>query len=496
MPKDGTTTTKGGSLDFDATVIDAGPGVTWSVIGGTAYGTIDADGVYTAPNTVPDDSPIIRATSTDDPRGTITQSIRVVVGTQLEPQANAALPVGASGASAGTLSGGQRSTALYGSTVYYVWSENLSGLERVYLSVSRDRGQTFSPPSQLSPTTTTHPHRYPSVAVDAAGRAVVVWVGSPDGVQWEVYARGVGLNASGSVVLGPSQFVALMGAVGDPLVALAVAPQGTACFAWVAQGASDTAIFLALGELTDSGTFTISSPVQASGPTALHPIRPAVAVNDRGSIVVAWSDTRDDPSEGSNDVWWRRARMSGGAIELVASETRVNAVVAGPQALASVAVGSSGMAVVAWSDGRTATLRRHVYFASSSAEGLGVTDNVLVIDDAGLGSEQNFPSVALGADGEVTVAFADNRKCIEISGSPSTCPIADDGTGQTDIYVARRLAGQTTFSQNVRVNDDSMLLGVQQHGRPSVAVDDVGRAMVLWTDDREGSSKPFTARVE
>jgi hypothetical protein len=46
------------------------------------------------------------------------------------------------------------------------------------------------------------------------------------------------------------------------------------------------------------------------------------------------------------------------------------------------------------------------------------------------------------------------------------------------------------------LNDDHGLQSLSQHGRPSVAVDDVGRAYAIWTDDRNGSSQAFMARAE
>jgi hypothetical protein len=94
---------------------------------------------------------------------------------------------------------------------------------------------------------------------------------------------------------------------------------------------------------------------------------------------------------------------------------------------------------------------------------------------------------------ELTVAFADNRGC-------PTCgfdPFDPRGTGATDVYLVRSVDGGATFGASLPVNDDQ-LLPFALHGRASVAVDDVGRAYVLWTDARNGSSQAqaFMARVE
>lgn len=486
---------KNASISLSATVVDAAPGVTWSVEGGDPYGTITQDGIYTAPPMVPDRPAIIRATSTDDARGTATSTIRVIVGDDLERRPNTPVPAG--GGLASTFSGGQRSVAVSGSVVYFAWGEDQSGLERVYLSVSRDRGQTLGAPVLISPLDMGD-YRHPAVATDQSGGAVVLWVGTADGVEFTAYARTVALDAAGSVTLGPIQILADMGPVGDPVVTVDVDRQGNAYVAWTQeQGTalvSDTNVLVARGTPATGGTLTWSTPVPASADSALHQIRPAIAVNDAGDLVVAWSDTRDDLLEGSNDVWWRRASIVNGTVQFIALETRVNEDVTGEQASASVAIDGTGEAAIAWSDGRT-TERRHVYVAKSAALDLQVDANVLVVDADGIDADQNFPSVAVDPDGGITVAFADNRKCLQ--NNPTGCVISDDGTGQTDIYVVRSVDGGQSFQPvpNLKVNDDPETQ-VQQHGRPSVAVDDVGRAFLVWTDDRQGISLPYMARVE
>lgn len=487
------TVAKGTSIQLSAIVVDAAPGVTWAVEGGDTFGTVTTDGVYTAPSVVPDGPVVVRATSTADPRGTAATTVRVIVGAALERRPNA--PVQTGSALASTFSGGQRSVAVSGSLVYFVWSENQSRVERVYLSASRDRGRTLGDPVLMSPADAGS-YRYPSVGTDGSGRAVVAWVGSADGV-FAAYAGTVTLDASGSVIAGPIQRLATMGAVGDPVVALAVDRQGVAYFAWTAEqgvgGVSDTEVLLARGEPTTDGTFTLSTPVPASAVSLTHQIRPAIAVNDAGDLVVAWNDTRDDLL-GSNDVWWRRAQFANGAFEFVGEETRVNSELIGEQVSASVAVDRAGKAAIVWSDGRT-TERRHVYFARSEAADLAVTANVPVVGVA-IDADQNFPSVAIDPDGSITVAFADNRKCVEVN-PVGGCQLAQDGTGPTDIYLVRSVDGGQSFGPvpNLKVSDDPETQ-ILQHGRPSVAVDDVGRAFVLWTDDREGVSRPYMSRVD
>jgi hypothetical protein len=70
-----------------------------------------------------------------------------------------------------------------------------------------------------------------------------------------------------------------------------------------------------------------------------------------------------------------------------------------------------------------------------------------------------------------------------------------NGTGVTDIYVVRSVDGGGTFRQpDLPLNDDDQ--SQKLHGRPSLVVDDVGRAYAIWTDDRNGVSQAFMGRAE
>jgi hypothetical protein len=64
----------------------------------------------------------------------------VIVGGETDGGRSCAEP---SGSTANTFSGGQRSVAVSGSTVYMVWNGNHTGDDDVYLAVSRDRGVTI-----------------------------------------------------------------------------------------------------------------------------------------------------------------------------------------------------------------------------------------------------------------------------------------------------------------------------------------------------------------
>jgi hypothetical protein len=169
----------------------------------------------------------------------------------------------------------------------------------------------------------------------------------------------------------------------------------------------------------------------------------------------------------------------------------VNLQAADDQVSPSVAFDQDGVPYVAWSQQVGASERRKLYFARGAKSTLVVARDrdVLPTVDA----DQNFPSLTVtGTD--VTIAFADNRGCL-----PPACPfdpVNPKGTGPTDVYLVRSVDGGATFGDSLRVNDDPA--GTALHGRASLAVDNVGRAYMVWTDGRNLGlpAQAFMARVE
>lgn len=500
------TVVKGESRQLSATVVDAAPGVTWTVEGGSVYGTITPGGLYTAPSTVPEGPVVVRATSTDDPRGTATATVRVVVGQEVNRQLNQA--ISPNGAKANTFSGGQRSVAIHGSVVYLVWNDDRSGHDDVYFAVSLDRGVTFGPSVRVNEDAAlggTRPQMFPSVAVDGSGRAVIAWLDgrlySDLDPRFDVYVATATVASNGAIQVGANQRVTTAGTpdTSDPSVALAVDPTGNAYLAW-ADGSSggSTDVLLTKASRLPSGLFQTTPPVLVNQYVLLDQGRPSVAVSETGDLVVAWHSRQEVANQIEIDweVFWRRGRFDAlGAMTWTTDETRVNLQTLGDQVSPSVAIVSDGdaqlpdgTAVIAWSQ-QIGLERRKLYFAkSASADDLTVDSNVDVMQS--IDSDQNFPSVAVVGT-EITIGVADNRRC----SSCTSDPLDPTGTGVTDIYVVRSVDGGQTFPQpDLPLNDDDQSLKL--HGRPSVAVDETGRVYALWTDDRNNVSQAFMGRAE
>jgi hypothetical protein len=385
--------------------------------------------------------------------------------------------------------------AVHGSTVYWVWSDNNRGHDDVYLAVSCDRGLTFGLPILVNDDMGTAPQMAPTVAVDGGGRAVIAWI---DGRNhpltppqaYDVYLASATATDCRSVDVGLNLMAAPVGMSGDPSVALAVDWFGRMYLAWPDDdlGSKTATIRMTRGTPTMGTGIAFTMAVPVSNETMTFQSRPAIAADDGGAVVVAWNDSRS----GSQDVYWRRGRFAAdGSVQFGAPEIRVNQATDGDQVSPSIALDRNGTAYVAWGQQLGLLERRHIYLALSATPDLAISANRPVVPDS-LEADENFPSLVVDADGGITIAFADNRNCLKTS--PGVCTPGAEGTGPTDVYAVRSLDGGLTFRE-VLLNDDPPS-DLDQHGRPSVAVDDVGRAFAVWSDDRNGSSRPFVARVE
>jgi hypothetical protein len=279
-------------------------------------------------------------------------------------------------------------------------------------------------------------------------------------------------------------------------VSLALNAAGDVYVAWGDGTVTDMDVMLTKGVRLASG-FNFAPPVRVHETFAADQSRPSVAVDADGSVVVAWMDEQGGTGW---DIYWRRGQFSAatGWSWTTPNEVRVNSEPEGDQVSPSVAIDQqTGIAYVAWSQ-QVDLQRRKLYLAKADGPTMAVSPNVDVLPT--VDADQNFPSLAISGD-DVTIGFADNREC------PAPCtldPLDQNGTGSTDVYFVRSTgrddnSGLLTlnFGGNLRVNDDPV--GTALHGRASVAVDDVGRAYLVWADGRNETSpqaRAFFAKVE
>ena len=162
--------------------------------------------------------------------------------------------------------------------------------------------------------------------------------------------------------------------------------------------------------------------------------------------------------------------VGGGTPPVLTQAVEINNNSAKTRGSPSAALDSDGTLYVVWEDARSGS--EHIYFASSTDGGLSFGQNKRVDDAPKSGSRQLRPVIAVANDGDLFVAWQDNRRHIY----------------DFDIYFAYSRDGGKSFSQNIKV-DDSQPDPISWQERPSITVDSAGNPAIAWTDDRTGIMK-------
>jgi hypothetical protein len=136
---------------------------------------------------------------------------------------------------------------------------------------------------------------------------------------------------------------------------------------------------------------------------------------------------------------------------------------------AALAVAPNGDVYGAWIDDRdAATMGTDIRVAKSVDNGAMFGLSVKVSDYTGINSE-TYPSIAVAANGDVWVTWADDR------------------TGNYDIMVSRSTDGGVTWGTNIAVNQ----VTTGSRWFPKIATDSAGSVYVAWSDWRAGPVRAY-----
>jgi microcompartment protein CcmK/EutM len=270
----------------------------------------------------------------------------------------------------------------------------------------------------------------PQVALDALGNAVVVWTRS-DGNHDRIQVRRRSVSGSLSAV---QTLSAVGGDAFGPQVA--VGANGNAVVVWERYNGTDNRI--QVRRRAAGGSLTA---VQNLSPSGQHAYEPQVAVDANGNAVVVWYRF-----DGAHDRIQVRRRTAAGGLSAVQTLSPAGQNASNPQ----VAVDPDGNAVAAWRrfDGTKwrIQVRRRAAGGSLSA--------VQTLSDAG--QDASDPQVAVDRNGNAVVAW-----------------YRFDGANFR-IQAVRRTAGGSLSAVLT-------LSGAGQGAiRPRVAIDREGNAMVVW----------------
>ena len=188
-------------------------------------------------------------------------------------------------------------------------------------------------------------------------------------------------------------------------------------------------------------------------------ITPDVAVDRRGRIVVVWADDTDN-----NGHFQIKARGFTGGGKPRFSQRTVNRRAPGQQTAPRVAIApDDGFFVVVWEDDADLNGFTNLHMRGFHADGRERWSQRRVhVDTSG---QQRRPRIAMGPWGDFVVVWEDDR----------------DGNGWFQIRMRAFTAeGNEKFAERtVNASADGQQL------EPDVAVDDVFRPVVVWSDDRD-----------
>jgi hypothetical protein len=224
-----------------------------------------------------------------------------------------------------------------------------------------------------------------------------------------------------------------------------------------------------------NGGVTWSSPaaIEANGRNA------APVVDSKGNVSVFYNT--------ANSIRMARVGTVGTSITTVSNAVALQPRAAGYRAgvYATAGVDNKGNLYVAWADGRNQGLGNDILLSRSVDGGRSWSAAARVNSDSG-SADQLMPSLAVGKDGSVTVAWLDTRN--------------DASNVNYDVYLATSFNGQT-FGSNVRVtdvssnpNNDPRTQGTMIGDYFALAAGN-GAVYSFWTDTRNNNEDIYMATV-
>ncbi|CAN5416865.1 hypothetical protein BH10CHL1_BH10CHL1_20840 [soil metagenome] len=185
---------------------------------------------------------------------------------------------------------------------------------------------------------------------------------------------------------------------------------------------------------------------------------PTAAVDASGNLWVAWVDNRNN----NNDIFMQRMNPSGE--NLWATDRQINDDANhAEQGGASLTLLSDEKALIAWHDNRTG--HDDIYTLPIDASGTAVWAHSLRVNSDATSSAQTYPAVATDINGEIVVAWLDQR------------------VGNSDIYAQRMTAdGHFIWTTEIQVNQ----LSEVAQSRPRVAINNHSETWIGWIASEGG----------
>ncbi len=208
-------------------------------------------------------------------------------------------------------------------------------------------------------------------------------------------------------------------------------------------------------KLDSSGTIGINSNITTEIPDSSHQ-SPTIGSTGWGKSVIAWTDLRNR----NWDIYAQLLDINGSNIGVnhrVNDDASVTA-----QHEPQIALSPDGWYVVTWYDRRNGN--DDVFIQKFDSSGTPIGLNLMVNDDGGI-SRQKFPSVAIGGNGSIIVAWTDWRRGSYPENSDIFFQHFDSSLNRSGINIQVNTDGSGTAQRDVQISADRM-----------------GNACIVWSD--------------
>jgi predicted lipoprotein with Yx(FWY)xxD motif len=402
--------------------------------------------------------------------------------------------------------------------VVATWDDFRTGDLNVYTQRVNASGSVLWDPEGVPLCTAAGDQWYSAVVSSGAGGAIVTWMDSRGGNEYDMYAQRV--NASGATQW-TEDGIALCTATGDQQSPAAASDgAGGAIAAWYDYRSVSAGIYAQ--RLNASGADQWEANGVAVGSAAGDQEDAEIASDGAGGAIVTWKDFRN----GNYDIYAQRINASG-VVQWMAGGVALCAAV-GNQENPQIISDGNGGAIVTWLDFRGGS-DADIYAQRIDASGASqwAADGVALCTATG---EQSWPAIVSDGAGGAIVAWEDNRggnfeyniyaqrvnasgavqwtadgvPLCAAAGDQSGSSIATDGAGGAIVtwYDYRSWSNYRIYGQ--RVNASGAVLwtvdGVRlcaasgNQESPKIISDNAGGAMVTWMDSRSGSGYDIYAQ--
>ncbi|WP_374498923.1 DUF4347 domain-containing protein [Zoogloea sp.] len=353
-----------------------------------------------------------------------------------------------------------------------------------------------------------------SIAMDANGNYVIIWMDGSDASDTGIGIYGQRYNASG--VAQGAQFhvnTYTFDNQRDPQVAMDASGNFVVVWESTGQDGSSNGIY---AQRYNSSGVAQGSEFRVNSTTTYDQLEPAVAMDASGNFVIAWQSWSQDLAN-SNGIYAQRYNSSGVA---QGGEFLVNTYTTDSQTEPSVAMDASGNFIIAWQsfgqDGNNEGIYAKRYNSSGVVQGsefhvstyttsnqdlpvvaMDTSGNFVIVwesaqDGSGngiYGQRYNSSGVAQGGEFRINTTTADQQQ------NPAVTMLAGGGfvvtwqsmaqDGSFDgVYMRQYDSSGTALTGETLVNTTTT--GYQDV--PSIASDEKGHLVVVWHGDGTGDS--------